>query len=641
MKIIHIGILSIGSGVGQSVIESLIIQNPFFITHGIGNNPLAFGASACDFQHIIPSYRAPEYIDTLIELCRTHEIKILIPGSDDEAYILSLNIIRFISNNIRIIVSDAKLMGILRDKSKLAETFNTKVDVFVQSESLPSVLKQVENGEDVYPLIAKPKSGFASKGIKVILDTSDLAKVEVNDVLQKCLIPSKDDSNYHRYVSMLSQHINPQISEYSYQVIFDMNSKPLHRMVSVNSLNNGVPIEIEPVFNDDLWSPIETIITKLSELGAKGPINIQGRWTDHGFKAFEINARFTGITGLRAQLGFNEVLYCLELWCFGQSTLPLTIHPRKIGLRQTCNRSISIMHPILKHHTLKNKITVKPRLLLTGSTGYLGYTLLQTLKEDYEVYGYGRNKDKLVHLKECFPSITFVDDQELLNLNFGNLDIIIHAAFLRPYNETQFSYQSSIDLTQWLLEKCSHFQIPKFIFISSACIETEDMQLGSSYTLAKYSCERMLDLVAKQHTHLRIHSLRLDTLYGANPMLKPIDMVSKMVRSAIENNPLILKSNKVENRISLNEATQIIYELSRNDQVCSGVVYAKPKNIYTTHTIARSIQTVSKVQFGLEIPIILENDVIPDSVFDQNVSTLENEILMLTRQFKTIYTENY
>ena len=70
MKTIHIGILSIGSGVGQSVIESLIIHNSSFITHGIGNNPLAFGASACDFQHIIPSFRSADYVEIGRASCR-------------------------------------------------------------------------------------------------------------------------------------------------------------------------------------------------------------------------------------------------------------------------------------------------------------------------------------------------------------------------------------------------------------------------------------------------------------------------------------------------------------------------------------------------------------------------------------------
>ena len=639
MKTIHIGILSIGSGVGQSVIESLIIHNSSFITHGIGNNPLAFGASACDFQHIIPSFRSADYVDVLIELCLDNSIEILIPGSDDEALILSLNLERFIANKIKVIVSDPRLMIILRDKFKLADTFNSEQNVFVQSETLTSILKRIENNEDVFPLIAKPKDGFASKGIKIILNREDLVKVETNDVLQTCLIPCKEDSNYPRYIQMLNQHINPQISEYSYQVIFDTNSRPVHRMVSVNSLNNGVPIEIEPIFDEMLWVPIETIIIKLSELGAKGPINIQGRWTDSGFQAFEINARFTGITSLRAQLGFNEVLYCLELWCFSKSSQSMSIHPRKIGLRQTCNRSISITHPILKTHSFKNGVRVKPRLLITGATGYLGYTLIEKFKDNYEVLAYGRDKEKLIYLKETFPTIRFLDDQELTNLNFGNLDVIIHAAFLRPNKEAQYTYQSSIDLTQWLLEKCVHYQIPKFIFISSASIDRENYTLKSNYTLAKYSCERMLDLIAKQHTHLRLYSLRLDTLFGANPMLIPLDMVSKMILSALKNQVLILKSNKVENRISLQEASQTIYAIANNDQLFSGVVSVRTKKPHTTHSIARSIQCVAKESFNTDIPIVLENDVIPDSNFEHKSSDLEEDILALFNHFENYKTK--
>lgn len=43
MQKIIVEILSVGSGIGQSVIESLRLSNFNFHTIGLGNNPLAFG----------------------------------------------------------------------------------------------------------------------------------------------------------------------------------------------------------------------------------------------------------------------------------------------------------------------------------------------------------------------------------------------------------------------------------------------------------------------------------------------------------------------------------------------------------------------------------------------------------------------
>lgn len=44
----------------------------------------------------------------------------------------------------------------------------------------------------------------------------------------------------------------------------------------------------------------------LCEVGLFGPLNIQGEITTKGFKIFELNPRFTRITGMRTALGFRE-----------------------------------------------------------------------------------------------------------------------------------------------------------------------------------------------------------------------------------------------------------------------------------------------------------------------------------------------
>jgi hypothetical protein len=54
----------------------------------------------------------------------------------------------------------------------------------------------------------------------------------------------------------------------------------------------------------------------LARLGHKGPVNIQGRLLPDGrYVPFELNARFTGTTSGKAQLGFNMVMAALEHWC--------------------------------------------------------------------------------------------------------------------------------------------------------------------------------------------------------------------------------------------------------------------------------------------------------------------------------------
>jgi nucleoside-diphosphate-sugar epimerase/carbamoylphosphate synthase large subunit len=639
MNPIKIGILSIGSGVGQSVIESLLISNIPFISYGLGNNPMAFGAYACDHQRLIPGYRDENYLEQLLRLCQEEAIDIIIPGSDDEAHLLSRHIDRIKSIGTTIIVSDTRLLDIIRDKFQLAKSFNTKTDIFVESEDIEQVKHRIERGETVFPMIAKPKNGFASKGLKVLLDETDLKRVDPSDVLQECLIPSTSDLNHDRFLKLLKQRILPQIAEYSYQVVFDERGTPVHRMVSYNALNNGVPIEIIPKFDDYLWEPLHEVIQHLSELGAKGPVNIQGRWTDNGFKAFEINARFTGITGLRAQLGFNEVLYCIETCLKLESSTNMQIHRHKIGVRQTMNRTVSLQHPFTKLIPTYNPsiLKEKPLVLLTGANGYLGHALLSLLQNRYDVIALVRDVTEISNLNKAYPSIQCITTNQMDQVNFGLLDVIIHTAFLRPYGEVHENYASSIDLSTFLLKMTSNHQVPQFIFISSASIENKGVE--SMYTIAKYSIEKQLEIVKANHPYLRLHAIRLHTLFGANPSLKPMDMISKMIIKALNGQTIHIHENHIEHRLDINEAAQMIIDsikTSFNDT--TGTFTPSIKHVFSTLSIARLIQKIALDEYLTTIEVVVDENVHEDSLSNEDDLELIDTLVELFEHFKSSST---
>ena len=55
---------------------------------------------------------------------------------------------------------------------------------------------------------------------------------------------------------------------------------------------------------------MDEIASVLAHYAPRGPINLQGRITPAGLMFFEMNPRFTGITGNRSQFGFNERSPC-------------------------------------------------------------------------------------------------------------------------------------------------------------------------------------------------------------------------------------------------------------------------------------------------------------------------------------------
>lgn len=610
MQKIIVGILSIGSGVGQSVIESLRLTNFNFHTIGLGNNPLAFGAYECHEMVMIPSFYDNDYINALYNLCINKKIQILVPGTDDEALILSNQIDLFKSINVKIIVSEPSFMMLIRDKNNLSKMFKNSA-TFLASYNLEQVKPLIEQKIVHFPLISKPNNGNASNGINILLDEKDFVLVSDNDVIQECAIPNKNDPNYQQYIKQLNKHKNPQISEYSFQLVLNQFGDEIGRMVSFNSLRNGVPIEIIPYFDKDVWEEIDKTIPELKKLGARGPINIQGRLTDNGLKCFEINARFTGMTGLRAELGFNEVEKLLLDYLNIENNCELAVNPHKVGIRQTTNKSVyKPKVPYLPN--LKSSLHPIKTILITGANGYVGSHIIKNIdKQLYRVIALVRDESTKKHLNESYVGINTISISEIKNgsFNFGKIDTIIHALFARPHRLSD-EIQESLEFTQWLLIQVSKFQVPEFINVSSFSVYGQQLQsypnlnCDTLYSQAKYTCELMVNSTQELNPHLKCVNLRLTTLIGQNNKDKPIDLISKWVVKTISHEPIQLIKNHKINRLDVNDAAIGIIKLMENIQKADRLTYdLASTNTYTLLEIIEFLKTVATNK-NMNYPII-------------------------------------
>lgn len=76
-----------------------------------------------------------------------------------------------------------------------------------------------------------------------------------------------------------------------------------------------MPVHVTPLRNQQVTEVCKKMVQALIEIGLVGPINLQGRITSEGPIFYELNHRFTGITAVRARLGFNECIAILEDFC--------------------------------------------------------------------------------------------------------------------------------------------------------------------------------------------------------------------------------------------------------------------------------------------------------------------------------------
>jgi nucleoside-diphosphate-sugar epimerase len=634
-KQFNIAISCIGSGVGQSVINSCKLSSLPIRTFGFGTNPFAYGLYECDEYVYTPTIYQADYVDILIGLCKKHKIDLVIPGMDDEAHIFSQNIEKFNAAGIKTIVAGEELLDICRDKEKMSNELNKIANVFVKSYDKENFLSAVQKKEIDFPVIAKPRSGFASRGIEIINSEADIHKITDSHIIQELAVPHSNDPDREFYDRQIKRNINPQVSEISIQLVANKKGEIIGRMMSYNKLNNGVPIEILPYDNELIWNEVDKLYPTFKKLGLKGPFNLQGRLTDKGLKLFELNARFTGITGLRAYMGFNEVEACIKEWLDIKSpTSKLQLNNEKFGIRQTADKAISFdRNPeALDFMKRVNGKTLKEKknILITGATGYLGQNLINKLhKEDsFVIYALVRNKDKA---KQILPANIICFDNNDMNdgtLSLGNIDILLHAGFARPHcSLTEIA--DSITFTAELFTKAVANQVSNIINISSQSVygqadtppwsEMSSVAPSTPYGSAKYSSELILKSLAQQHKHINYTSIRLGALSGGASGFNDTDLLAKLVVKALNSEKInIVGGNQLMDRLDIRDAVDAIiamlntpssqwkstYNLGAKEQIklieLAGLVAditAKEKNIVKSEIALESKDI--KQNFGL------------------------------------------
>jgi len=622
-----IGISSIGSGVGQSVINSCRISNLPLQTVGLGNNPFAYGAYDCDEYDYIPTIYSNEYIDELIRKCHEYKIDLLIPGLDDEALMLSREIHKFHAAGINVILSDQKLIDLSRDKEAMTKEFNNISDIFVDSYNKENIFEALSKQLIQFPLIAKPKAGFASRGTRILKTKEEIEALPNNFIIQELAIPAPQDPNYENYYDHISDKINLQVSEISIQLVTDKKGNLLGKMASYNKLSNGVPIEILPIENRHIWEKIDHLLPALTEMGMRGPLNLQGRLTPHGLKLFEINPRFTGITYLRALMGFNEVEACIRSWLnIEPETIQLSLNHNRFGVRQTADKAISLnSNSAIKElsRTLNNKL-LKPNksILVTGANGFLGHTLCTMLldrKQPVHIYALVRDK-KNVRKKLKSPNINYHDYHDIRkgNLPLASVETLIHCAFGRN-NRSYQEIAESLRLTNEILTLAAMNQVPEIINISSQSVydltrrtiyqEGHAVTPNSAYAQGKYASELIMSNLSKFNKQTSTTSLRMASLCGGQPGMQEEEIIAQFVKQALNKQPLhIIGGTQTFEKLDVRDASSAIISILETPTEKWKEIYnvASGNPISITEIARQVVNTASRYNGGFHSQIHTE-----------------------------------
>ncbi len=180
----------------------------------------------------------------------------------------------------------------------------------------------------------------------------------------------------------------------------------------------------------------------------------------------------------------------------------------------------------------KSKINESPSVLVTGSTGFLGSRIVETLMaKGFKVRAFVRKTSKLDKLKSLGAEICVGDIADLtsLRLAFEGMDYVVHAA-ADTLGSIDGGKISTIHGTKNVLSLCKECGVKKLVYMSSCSVYgvadykkgdvvTEESSLErapearGAYSNAKFQAEKVV-LHAMVDNAYPIVCLRPGTIYG-------------------------------------------------------------------------------------------------------------------------------
>jgi len=296
-----------GTIVSQGIMKSLKLANSIpdsAIKYRIVTTdakPDATGLYRSDLGAVVPLASSPEYIDSIVKICKDQAIHAIFVGSDEELAILSKSSKRIHDETEAIVIANSpEVISIGQDKWR---TFQ-----FLKRSNLPCAVSSLVDDQEKFvqefgfPLVVKPREGHGSLHICVAKNRDEI-KSAVSEIENAGWVP------------MLQEYLPAQDQEYTTGLTIDREGKSVMSSISMRrKLKDG---QTYKAFVDDFPNIRKFAEETAMKLGARGPINVQARLVGDKPRVFEINPRFSASVPIRAIAGVNEpdILYrnfCLK-----------------------------------------------------------------------------------------------------------------------------------------------------------------------------------------------------------------------------------------------------------------------------------------------------------------------------------------
>lgn len=310
-----------GASLGTELLKCLGMEKEYNV-FGADISRYAYGHYKKGFAN---SYvvNPDDYVSELISICKRENIRAIIPGGEQSLNLLNRDKKRFEQEGILLAVNSGAVMDLCSDK---INTFSYLESQGIRVPKTKIIEKAVDLDGFCYPCVIKPSTGSGGSVFVYIAENEEEAAL-YSSYLNK------------RGLKVIAQEYIPvDEGEYSLGVLSLPNGDLVGSIALRRYFDNKLSYTVK--YDDRIISSpySQGIVEEFKEIrqqaetisrviGSKGPLNIQGRLINGTFCPFEINARFSGGSYLRAMAGFNEVSMFLEYLLFKSRPIPGPIKP--------------------------------------------------------------------------------------------------------------------------------------------------------------------------------------------------------------------------------------------------------------------------------------------------------------------------
>ncbi|RNL79070.1 ATP-grasp domain-containing protein [Nocardioides marmorisolisilvae] len=314
-----------GAGVGEQILKALKLSGLPLEVVVTDSRQMSLGFSSAQHCYWIPPADHDEYLEALLDLCATHEVQAVFPGSEPELRRISADRDAFINRGIVLPISPAHVIDLCMDKH-LSTAWLRDHGYVVPATTL------VESQDDLasidyFPAVLKPHLGGGGSANIMLAQTA-----EELIVFGGFLLASLGSF-------IVQEYVGTESDEFTVGVLSDLDGNLVDSIAVRRDITSGlsnrirVPnrtsrAELGPMLSIssgvsqgqvDTYREVTAEAERIAaDLGSTGAINIQCRLSEGRPVVFEINPRFSGTTSVRALVGYNEPGWLLRRHVLGE-----------------------------------------------------------------------------------------------------------------------------------------------------------------------------------------------------------------------------------------------------------------------------------------------------------------------------------